>query len=53
MVVNNIPALARLEDVEVLFSNCGQVQAVEKLTSRDPNVQTVLISYETQEQAQQ
>ncbi|KAK9297571.1 hypothetical protein QLX08_008790 [Tetragonisca angustula] len=53
VVVNNIPALARLEDVEVLFSNCGQVQAVEKLTSRDPNVQTVLISYETQEQAQQ
>lgn len=53
VIVNNFPAQARIEDIEALFSNCGQVQSVEKLSSRDPNTQTVLISYETQEQAQQ
>ncbi|CAK9831364.1 Insulin-like growth factor 2 mRNA-binding protein 1 [Anthophora retusa] len=53
VLVSNLPAQARLEDIEVLFSNCGQVQSVEKLSSRDPNTQTVLVSYETQEQAQQ
>ncbi|XP_034183303.1 IGF-II mRNA-binding protein isoform X2 [Osmia lignaria lignaria] len=53
VLVSNFPAHARLEDIEILFSNCGQVQSVEKLSSRDPNTQTVLVSYETQEQAQQ
>ncbi|XP_068980252.1 insulin-like growth factor 2 mRNA-binding protein 1 isoform X1 [Bombus flavifrons] len=53
VIVNNLPAQIRIEDIEALFSNCGQVQSVEKLSSRDPNLQTVLISYETQEQAQQ
>ncbi|KAG7212185.1 hypothetical protein KM043_012525 [Ampulex compressa] len=53
VVVSNLPAHTRFEDIEALFSNYGQVQSVEKLSSRDPNTQTVLVSYETQEQAQQ
>ncbi|XP_076233059.1 IGF-II mRNA-binding protein [Calliopsis andreniformis] len=50
VLVSNLPSNARLEDLELLFSNCGQVQVQ---ISRDPNTQTALISYETQEQAQQ
>lgn len=53
VLVSNFPSHARLEDLELLFSNCGQVLSVEKLSSRDPTTQTVLVSYETQEQAQQ
>lgn len=52
-VVSNLPAQARLEDLEALLCNYGTVQNIEKLTSRDPNTQTLLVSYETQEQAQQ
>lgn len=52
-VIVSFPAQARLEDIETLFSSCGQVLVVEKLSSRDPNTQTVLITYDTQEQAQQ
>ena len=52
-MIVNFSAQTRIEDIETLFSTCGQLQNVEKLSSRDPNVQTVLISYETQEQAQQ
>lgn len=53
VLVSNLPAQVRLEDLDLLFSNYGQVQNIEKLPSRDPNTQTVLISYETQEQVQQ
>ncbi|XP_076278955.1 IGF-II mRNA-binding protein isoform X2 [Lasioglossum baleicum] len=53
VVVSNFPSHARLEDIEVLFANCGQLQSYEKLSSRDPNTQTVLVVYETPEQAQQ
>jgi insulin-like growth factor 2 mRNA-binding protein 1 len=52
-LVSNLPAQARLEELDILFSNYGQVQNIEKLSSRDPNTQTFLVSYETQEQAQQ
>ncbi|XP_011331248.1 insulin-like growth factor 2 mRNA-binding protein 1 isoform X2 [Ooceraea biroi] len=52
-LVSNLPAQARLEELEVLFLSYGQVQHIEKLPSRDPNTQAVLVSYETQEQAQQ
>ncbi|XP_020282992.1 insulin-like growth factor 2 mRNA-binding protein 2 isoform X2 [Pseudomyrmex gracilis] len=54
-VVSNLPAHVRLEDLEALFCNYGTVQNIEKLTSRDPNTQTqtLIVSYETQEQAQQ
>lgn len=51
--MSNLPVHARFEDIEPLLTTYGQVQNVEKLSSRDPNTQTVLVSYETQEQAQQ
>ncbi|XP_034947801.1 insulin-like growth factor 2 mRNA-binding protein 2 isoform X5 [Chelonus insularis] len=53
VLITNVPIHARLEDVELLFSTYGQVQNVEKLSTREPNTQTLLISYETQELAQQ
>ncbi|XP_048504743.1 insulin-like growth factor 2 mRNA-binding protein 1 isoform X2 [Athalia rosae] len=53
IVVSNLPPHARFEDVEPLLTTYGLVQNVEKLSSRDPNTQTLLVSYETQEQAQQ
>ncbi|XP_076162178.1 insulin-like growth factor 2 mRNA-binding protein 2 [Ptiloglossa arizonensis] len=52
VLVSNFPSHAKLDDLELLLSSCGQVQSVEKLSSRDPNTQTALVSYETQEQAQ-
>ncbi|XP_072760695.1 insulin-like growth factor 2 mRNA-binding protein 1 isoform X10 [Anoplolepis gracilipes] len=52
VLVSNLPIQARIEDLDVLFSTYGQVQNIEKLTSRDPNTQTLLVSYETQEQVQ-
>ncbi|XP_011268063.1 insulin-like growth factor 2 mRNA-binding protein 1 isoform X4 [Camponotus floridanus] len=52
VLVSNLPAHARIEDLEGLFSNYGQVQNIEKLSSRDSNTQTLLVSYETQEQVQ-
>ncbi|XP_029665015.1 insulin-like growth factor 2 mRNA-binding protein 1 isoform X2 [Formica exsecta] len=52
VLVSNLPAQARLEDIDALFSSYGQVQNLEKLSSRDPNTQTYLVSYETQEQVQ-
>lgn len=53
IIVSNLPAHARFEDIEPLLTTYGQVKNVEKLSSRDLNSQTVLVSYETQEQAQQ
>ena len=53
ILVSNLPAHARFEDVENLFAPYGQVQTVEKISSRDPNTQAVLVSYESQDQAQQ
>ncbi|XP_011689095.1 PREDICTED: insulin-like growth factor 2 mRNA-binding protein 1 isoform X3 [Wasmannia auropunctata] len=53
VLVSNLPAQIRVEDLDLLFSNYGQVQNIEKVPSRDPNTQSVLISYETQEQVQQ
>ncbi|KAL6437216.1 hypothetical protein ACFW04_005042 [Cataglyphis niger] len=52
VLVSNIPAQARPEDLEALFSTYGQIQNIDKLSSRDPNTQTLLVSYETQEQVQ-
>jgi len=53
VLVSNLPAQIRVEELDLLFSNYGQVQNIEKVPSRDPNTQSVLISYETQEQVQQ
>ncbi|XP_024874658.1 insulin-like growth factor 2 mRNA-binding protein 1 isoform X5 [Temnothorax curvispinosus] len=53
VLVSNLPIQIRPEELDQLFSNYGQVQSIEKVPSRDPNTQSVLISYETQEQVQQ
>ncbi|KAF7987665.1 hypothetical protein HCN44_003528 [Aphidius gifuensis] len=53
VLVSNLPLHAKFEDVQNIFSAYAQVQNVEKVQSRDPNSQALLISYETQELAQQ
>ncbi|KYN40648.1 Insulin-like growth factor 2 mRNA-binding protein 1 [Trachymyrmex septentrionalis] len=53
VLVSNLSAQVRLEELDLLFSNYGQIQNIEKVPSRDPNLLSVLISYETQEQVQQ
>lgn len=53
ILISNLPTTFHSEDLELLLSNYGQVQNIEKLSSREPNTQTLLISYETTEQAQQ
>jgi len=53
IVLSNLPVHVRLEDLEELLIPFGSVQSCEKLNSRDGSTQTVQVSYETQEQAQQ
>ncbi|XP_069690838.1 insulin-like growth factor 2 mRNA-binding protein 1 isoform X2 [Periplaneta americana] len=53
IVLSNIPSHVRFEDLEPLLTPFGSVQNCEKLNSRDGSTQTVQVSYETQEQAQQ
>ncbi|XP_016844587.1 insulin-like growth factor 2 mRNA-binding protein 1 isoform X5 [Nasonia vitripennis] len=53
ILVGNLPAHVRIEDIEQLLSNYGQIQNFEKATSRDPSTQAFLVSYETPDQAQQ
>lgn len=53
IVLSNLPVHVRLEDLEPLLTPFGSVQSCEKLNSRDGSTQTVQVSYETQEQAQQ
>lgn len=53
VVVSNIPAHVRFEDLESLLSPFGTVINFEKLNSREGPTQTVQVSYETQEEAQQ
>ncbi|XP_032678412.1 insulin-like growth factor 2 mRNA-binding protein 1 isoform X6 [Odontomachus brunneus] len=52
-LVSNLPPQTRLEDLEQFFLSYGPVQNVEKVPTRDSNTQTVIVSYETQDQAQQ
>lgn len=53
VIVSNLPPHVRFEDLEPLLSPHGKVLACDKLTSRDPNTQTVQITFETPDQAQQ
>ncbi|XP_011149312.1 insulin-like growth factor 2 mRNA-binding protein 1 isoform X2 [Harpegnathos saltator] len=53
ILVSNLPPQVRLEDLDQLFSNYGQIQHSEKVPTRDSNTQTVFVIYETQDQAQQ
>lgn len=51
--MSNLPLTVRFEDIEHLLVQHGQVVSCDKLTSKDPNTQTVQITYETAEQAQE
>lgn len=53
ILVGNLPAHVRIEDVEQLLSSYGQIQNFEKAPMRDPSTQAFLVSYETPDQAQQ
>lgn len=53
ILVGNLPAHVRIEDVEQLFLNYGSIQNLEKVGSRDPSTQAFLVSYEAPDQAQQ
>lgn len=53
VLLSNLPLQVRLDEVDLLFSNYGHVHNIEKVSSRDPNTQSLLVSYETLEQAQQ
>jgi hypothetical protein len=53
ILLSNLPLHVRFEDLEPLLTPFGSVQNCEKLNSRDGSTQTVQVSYETQEQAQQ
>ncbi|KAK7793766.1 hypothetical protein R5R35_000962 [Gryllus longicercus] len=53
IVLSNLPTHVRFEDLEPLLTPFGPVQNCEKIASRDGSTQTVQVSYETQEQAQQ
>ncbi|VEN38389.1 unnamed protein product [Callosobruchus maculatus] len=53
IIISNLSGNVRFEDIEHLLSQHGRVVSCDKLTSKDPNTQTVAIMYETVEQAQQ
>lgn len=53
IVISNLPTPYEIDDLEGLLTTYGQVQNIEKLSTRDPTTHTLLISYETTEQAQQ
>lgn len=53
IIVSNLAPHIRFEDIEHLLTQHGHVVACDKLTSKDPNTQTVQISFENSDQAQQ
>ncbi|CAH1998215.1 unnamed protein product [Acanthoscelides obtectus] len=53
IIISNLSGNVRFEDIEHLLSQHGRVVSCDKLTSKDPNTQTVAIMYETLEQAQE
>lgn len=52
IVISGIPLHAHFEDIEPLLKPYGKVQHCDAVSSKDPNTQTVHITYETPEQAQ-
>ena len=52
IIVSNIPAHSRLDELEQLATQYGSVQSFDKIGSRD-GTQTVSVVYEGQDQAQQ
>lgn len=53
IIVSQLPNHCRFEDLEPMLIIHGTIQDCEKLQSRDPNTQTVQITYDTPEQAKQ
>lgn len=52
IVISGIPLHARFDDIEPLLKPYGKVEHCDAVSSKDPNTQTVHITYETVEQAQ-
>lgn len=53
IIISNLAPHIRFEDIEHLLAQHGQVINCDKLTTKDPNSQTVQITYDNAEQAQQ
>ena len=53
MIISNLPSNARIEDLEQLLAPYGAPQNYEKLGTKEGPTQTVQISFDTPEQAQQ
>lgn len=53
IIISNLGPNVRFEDIDHLLSQHGRVVTCDKLTSKDPSTQTVQVTYETPEQAQQ
>ncbi|CAH1394685.1 unnamed protein product [Nezara viridula] len=52
LVVSGLPPHLRPEDFEPLLSQYGQVHSCEKVNSRDPQTATIIVTYDTPDQAQ-
>ncbi|XP_068905296.1 insulin-like growth factor 2 mRNA-binding protein 1 isoform X2 [Tenebrio molitor] len=53
IIISNLGPNVRFEDIEHLLLQHGAVVACDKLTSKDPTTQTVQVTFESTEQAQQ
>ncbi|XP_045784467.1 insulin-like growth factor 2 mRNA-binding protein 1 isoform X3 [Maniola jurtina] len=53
ILISGLPLHARFDTIEPLLSQYGNVQHCDKANSRDANTQSVFITFETPEQAQQ
>lgn len=52
IVISGIPLHARFDDIEPLLKAYGKVEHCDAVSSKDPNTQTVHITYESIDQAQ-
>lgn len=52
IVISGIPLHAHFDDIEPLLKPYGKVEQCDAVTSKDPNTQTVQITFENPDQAQ-
>lgn len=52
IVISGIPQHAHFDDIEPLLKSYGKVEHCDAVASKDPNSQTVHITFESYEQAQ-
>lgn len=52
IVISGIPLHAHFDDIEPLLNPYGKVEHCDAVTSKDPNTQTVHITFENHDQAQ-